>query len=98
VHLLSKSNACDCGDVPKIKASFIKGISRGGLLSSSPDMVRIALISHMDLLRFVNVTSIGSVLPRGILLLNCRSRSWKPRIFLFFRGASVKGNMIRVQL
>jgi len=23
---------CDCGDVPYIKASFIKGISRGGLL------------------------------------------------------------------
>ena len=38
---------CDCGDVPKIKASFIKCISRGGLLSSSPDMVRIALISYL---------------------------------------------------
>jgi len=38
---------CDCGDVPNIKASFIKGISRGGLLLPSPDMVRIAFISYL---------------------------------------------------
>jgi len=37
----------DCGDVPHAEASFIKGISRGGLLLPSPQMVRIALISYL---------------------------------------------------
>jgi len=36
---------CNDGDV--IKASFIKGISQGGLLFASPEMVRIALISYL---------------------------------------------------
>ena len=38
---------CDCGDVPNIEASFIKGISRVGLLLQSPQMVRIPLISYL---------------------------------------------------
>ena len=38
---------CDRGDVPNIKASFTEGISCGGLLLLSPDMVRIALMSYL---------------------------------------------------
>jgi len=37
---------CDC-DFPYIEACFIKGISRGGLLLLSSEMVRIALISYL---------------------------------------------------
>jgi len=39
--------ACDCGDIQYIKASFMKGISRGGLSFPSPEIVRIALISYL---------------------------------------------------
>ena len=37
---------CDC-DFPYIEACFIKGISGGGLLLLSSEMVRIALISYL---------------------------------------------------
>jgi len=38
---------CGCDDVPHTEASFINGISQGGLLIQSPEMVHIALISYL---------------------------------------------------
>ena len=42
---------CDAADVKYIEASFTDGISRGGLLLSSPEMVRIALVSYLVIIK-----------------------------------------------
>ena len=42
---------CHDGDVPYIKASFIKGISHDGLLFPSPEMVRTALINYFVIIK-----------------------------------------------
>ena len=42
---------CDTADVQYIEASFTEGISRGGLVLPSPEMVRIALVRYSVIIK-----------------------------------------------
>jgi len=49
------------------------------------ETVRITLINYSDI-KICKVTTIISVLPSAILLVNYRNLSWNPNIFLSFSG------------
>jgi len=76
---------CGCDDVPNTEDSFINGISRGGLVIPSPEMVHIVLISYLVITKICESDKYQKCSSQSDFA-DYRSRSWKPKIFVFFVG------------
>jgi len=77
---------CDAADVQYIEPSFTEGISRGRLLLPSPEMVRIALVSYLVIVKLCESDEFQKCSSQRDCAVNYRCRSWKRKIFLFFDG------------
>jgi len=88
---------CD-RDVPNIKASFTKGISRSGLLLPSPDMVRIALISYLVITKICDSDEYQKCSSQRDFAVKLSQSVLEAEDFSFLSWGKCEGNMIRVQL